>query len=392
MGSVPSSVRPSSGDQNRVSAAALLLQDGSPPAEVGGPCLDSSPESIGREPGLIELQHLSKSYGNGRRSAPVQALDHLSLTVPASCLYGLLGPNGAGKTTALRILATLLAPDAGSVRVAGLDALTNPRAVRRLLGYVAQEVAIDKILTGRELLALQGDLYHLNRSERDGRIAELIALLGMADWIDRRCGGYSGGMRRRLDLAAGLLHRPRVLVLDEPTVGLDIESRSAIWQVLLQLRDQGTTVLLSSHYLEEVDALADRLAILEAGRVIAEGSPSELKGALGGDRVTLRVREFSDEEEARRVRDLLERCEGVRQVVINRAQGHSLNLVVENATVVERLRNQLEAAQVPVFALAQSRASLDDVYLQATGRTLMDAELAVAGQRDPKAERKLAMR
>ena len=392
MGSVPSSVRPSSGDQNRVSAAALLLQDGSPPAEVGGPCLDSSPESIGREPGLIELQHLSKSYGNGRRSAPVQALDHFSLTVPASCLYGLLGPNGAGKTTALRILATLLAPDAGSVRVAGLDALTNPRAVRRLLGYVAQEVAIDKILTGRELLALQGDLYHLNRSERDGRIAELIALLGMADWIDRRCGGYSGGMRRRLDLAAGLLHRPRVLVLDEPTVGLDIESRSAIWQVLLQLRDQGTTVLLSSHYLEEVDALADRLAILEAGRVIAEGSPSELKGALGGDRVTLRVREFSDEEEARRVRDLLERCEGVRQVVINRAQGHSLNLVVENATVVERLRNQLEAAQVPVFALAQSRASLDDVYLQATGRTLMDAELAVAGQRDPKAERKLAMR
>jgi ABC-2 type transport system ATP-binding protein len=214
----------------------------------------------------------------------------------------------------------------------------------------------------------------------------------MADWIDRRCGGYSGGMRRRLDLAAGLLHRPRVLVLDEPTVGLDIESRSAIWQVLRQLRDQGTTVLLSSHYLEEVDALADRLAILDAGRVIAEGSPSELKGALGGDRVTLRVREFSNEEEARRVRDLLERCEGVRQVVINRAQGHSLNLVVENAAVVERLRNQLEEAQVPVFALAQSRASLDDVYLQATGRTLMDAELAVAGQRDPKAERKLAMR
>lgn len=392
MGSISSPARPSSGDQNLAGTAALLVQDGSPPAEARGRCLDSNPESTGREPGLIELQRLSKSYGNGRRSAPVQALDHFSLTVPAGCLYGLLGPNGAGKTTALRILATLLAPDAGSVRVAGLDALTNPRAVRRLLGYVAQEVAIDKILTGRELLALQGDLYHLNRFERDGRIAELIALLGMADWIDRRCGGYSGGMRRRLDLAAGLLHRPRVLVLDEPTVGLDIESRSAIWQVLLQLRDQGTTVLLSSHYLEEVDALADRLAILEAGRVIAEGSPSELKGALGGDRVTLRVREFSDEEEARRVRDLLERCEGVRQVVINRAQGHSLNLVVENAAVVERLRNQLEAAQVPVFALAQSRASLDDVYLQATGRTLMDAELAVAGQRDPKAERKLAMR
>ncbi len=322
----------------------------------------------------------------------MQALADLSLTVPAGCLYGFLGPNGAGKTTALRILCTLLAPDGGSVQVAGLDALAQPRAVRRLLGYVAQEVALDKILTGRELLAFQGDLHHLNRPERDGRIAELIELLGMGDWIDRRCGGYSGGMRRRLDLAAGLLHRPPILVLDEPTVGLDIESRMAIWQVLRQLRDQGTTVLLSSHYLEEVDALADRLAIVEAGTVIAEGTPAELKGALGGDRVTLRVREFSDEGEASRVRGLLEHCPGVRQVVVNRAQGYSLNLVVENAAVIERLRSQLAEAELPVFALSQSRASLDDVYLQATGRTLMDAELAVAGQRDAKAERKQAMR
>ena len=341
---------------------------------------------------MIELEHLSKQYGTGRRSAPVRALDDFSLLIPDGSLYGLLGPNGAGKTTALRILCTLLAPDSGSVRVAGLDALRDPRGVRRLLGYVAQEVALDKILTGRELLALQGDLYHLARADRDARIAELIDLLGMGEWIDRRCGGYSGGMRRRLDLAAGLLHRPRVLVLDEPTVGLDIESRAAIWQVLRQLREGGTTVLLSSHYLEEVDALADRLAIVEAGRVIAEGSPASLKGALGGDRVTLRVREFSDEAEASRVQGLLEHCEGVRQVVINRAQGYSLNLVVENAAVVDRLRSQLAAAELPVFALAQSRASLDDVYLQATGRTLMDAELAVAGQRDPKAERKQAMR
>ena len=341
---------------------------------------------------MIELQQLCKRYGGPKGGQGVVALDGLSLQVPAGSLYGLLGPNGAGKTTTLRILCTLLDPDSGSVRVGGVDALTDPRAVRRLLGYVAQEVAIDKILTGRELLALQGDLYHLNRVDRDGRIGELVGLLGMADWIDRRCGTYSGGMRRRLDLAAGLLHRPRVLVLDEPTVGLDIESRAAIWRVLQQLRDQGTTVLLSSHYLEEIDALADRLAILEDGRVIAEGSPGDLKGALGGDRVTLRVREFSNEAEACRVVDLLEPCQGVRQVVINRAQGYSLNLVVDNETVIERLRQQLAGAELPVFALAQSRASLDDVYLQATGRTLMDAELAVAGQRDPKAERKQAMR
>ncbi len=340
---------------------------------------------------MIELQHLSKRYG-GRKGQAVQALNDLSLSVQAGCLYGLLGPNGAGKTTTLRILCTLLAPDAGSVRVGGVDALADPRAVRRLLGFVAQEVAIDKILTGRELLRLQAALYHLPAAERDQRIDELVELLGMGAWIDRRCGSYSGGMRRRLDLAAGLLHRPRVLVLDEPTVGLDIESRAAIWGVLRQLRDSGTTVLLSSHYLEEVDALADRLAIIEGGTVIAEGAPRELKAALGGDRVTLRVREFSDESEALKVQQLLQGCEGVRQVVVNRAQGYSLNLVVEHDGVIEQLRRQLAEAQLPVFALAQSRPSLDDVYLQATGRTLMDAELAVAGSRDAKAERKQQMR
>ena len=330
---------------------------------------------------MIELQQLCKRYGGKKAATAVVALDNLSLQVPAGSLYGLLGPNGAGKTTALRILCTLLAPDSGSVRVGGVDALAEPRAVRRLLGYVAQEVAIDKILTGRELLQLQGDLYHLTPAARNRRM----------DWIDRRCGSYSGGMRRRLDLAAGLLHSPKVLVLDEPTVGLDIESRAAIWSVLRQLRDGGTTVLLSSHYLEEVDALADHLAIIEAGKVIAEGAPAVLKAALGGDRVTLRVREFSDADEAERVRSLLHDCAGVRQVVVNRAQGYSLNLVIEHDGVVEQLRRQLAAADLPVFALAQSRPSLDDVYLQATGRTLMDAELAVAGSRDPKAERKASM-
>jgi len=334
---------------------------------------------------LIELRQLHKAYG------AVQALQDFSLSVPEACLFGLLGPNGAGKTTAMRILATLLGPDQGSVEVAGVDALEDPRAVRRLLGYVAQEVAIDKILTGRELLQLQGDLYHLGRSDRNRRIDDLIDRLAMAEWIDRRCGTYSGGMRRRLDLAAGLLHRPRLLVLDEPTVGLDIESRSAIWELLRQLVADGTSVLLSSHYLEEVEALADRMAIIDAGTVIAEGVPEELKRRLGGDRLTLRVREFSDPQEADRVRALLEPLEGVRQVVVNRAQGFSLNLVIEGEPVVERLRDRLAGAGVPVFALAQSRPSLDDVYLQATGRTLMDAELAVAGQRDVKQERRKSM-
>ena len=335
---------------------------------------------------LIELRKISKAYGT------VSALRELDLTVPEGCLYGLLGPNGAGKTTAMRILATLLAPDSGSVVVGGVDGLAQPRDVRQLMGYVAQEVAIDKILSGRELLQLQGDLYHLPRNDREGRIADLIDRLAMGDWIDRRCGTYSGGMRRRLDLAAGLLHRPRLLVLDEPTVGLDIESRSAIWQLLRQLVEEGTTVLLSSHYLEEVEALADQMAIIDAGRVIAEGSPDQLKQRLGGDRVTLRVREFSDADEATQVRALLEPLDGVRQVVVNRSQGFSLNLVIEGGAVIDQLRQTLEAAGLPVFALAQSRPSLDDVYLQATGRTLMDAELAIAGQRDVKQEKRQSMR
>ena len=335
---------------------------------------------------LIELRKISKAYGS------VKALRELDLTVPEGCLYGLLGPNGAGKTTAMRILATLLAPDSGSVRVGGVDGLAQPRALRQLMGYVAQEVAIDKILSGRELLQLQGDLYHLPRQDRDVRIADLIERLAMGDWIDRRCGTYSGGMRRRLDLAAGLLHRPRLLVLDEPTVGLDIESRSAIWQLLRQLVQEGTTVLLSSHYLEEVEALADQMAIIDNGRVIAEGAPDQLKQRLGGDRVTLRVREFSTAEEATQVRALLEPLDGVLEVVVNRSQGFSLNLVIEGGPVIDQLRQTLEGAGLPVFALAQSRPSLDDVYLQATGRTLMDAELAIAGQRDVKKEKRQSMR
>ena len=334
---------------------------------------------------LIELRQLNKSYGS------VIALRDLNLSVQEGCLFGFLGPNGAGKTTTLRILATLLSPDSGDVQVAGLNALENPRAVRRALGYVAQEVAIDKILTGRELMRLQGDLYHMLPRDRDARIADLVERLGMSDWIDRRCGTYSGGMRRRLDLATGLLHHPRLLVLDEPTVGLDIESRAAIWDLLRRLVSQGTSVLLSSHYLEEVEALADRMAIIDGGTVIAEGSPDDLKRRLGGDRVTLRVREFSDEDESQRVQQLLNGVEGVIQVVVNRAQGHSLNLVIENDAVVDRLRGRLADAEIPVFALAQSRPSLDDVYLQATGRTLMDAELAVAGQRDVKQERRQSM-
>ena len=335
---------------------------------------------------MIELKDLVKTYG------PVRALNGLNLNVPSGSLYGLLGPNGAGKSTALRILCTLLVPDSGKVLIGGQDALKETRNIRKLLGYVAQDVSIDKILTGRELLKFQSDLYHLPSKVQNDRIPELIELLNMGDWIDRRCGSYSGGMKRRLDIASALLHRPQLLVLDEPTVGLDIESRKVIWQLLRDLRAQGITILLSSHYIEEVEELSDQIAIIDDGRVIAQGSPEKLKQKLGGDHVMLKVREFSNESESETVKNLLENISGVSQVVVNRAQGFSLNLVVDDEVVLSQLRDRLESAQFEVFALTQSRPSLDDVYLQATGRTLMDAELEVVGKRDLKLESKKAMR
>ena len=335
---------------------------------------------------FIQLKDLFKSYG------PVKALNGLNLKVPIGSLYGLLGPNGAGKSTALRIICTLLDPDSGCVEVAGCNALNEEKETRKKLGYVAQEVAIDKILTGRELLQLQGDLYHLNKNYKKKRIEELIDKLDMSEWIDRRCGSFSGGMKRRLDLASGLLHEPELLVLDEPTVGLDIESRSAIWGLLKELKKNKTTILLSSHYLEEVDELADEMAIIDQGKVIASGKPDDLKKELGGDRVTLRVREFSDEVEAESVRKIIKNINGVSNVVVNKKQGFSLNFLVRSNDVISIVSEHLLKENHEIFALSHSRPSLDDVYLQATGQTLMDAELELAGTRDFKLENKKSMR
>ena len=335
---------------------------------------------------FIKLRDLFKSYG------PVMALNGLNLEVPKGSLYGLLGPNGAGKSSALRIICTLLAPDSGHVEVGGHNVLFEEKETRRRLGYVAQDVAIDKILTGRELLQLQGDLYHLDKKYKRKRIEELIERLDMHEWIDRRCGSFSGGMKRRLDLSSGLLHEPELLILDEPTVGLDIESRSVIWGLLKELRNKETTILLSSHYLEEVDELADEMAIIDKGKVIASGKPDDLKKELGGDRVTLRVREFSDEVEAESVKKLIKNINGVSNVVVNQTQGYSLNFLVQSNDVISNLSGHLSKENFEVFALSHSRPSLDDVYLQATGKTLMDAELELAGKRDFKLENKKSMR
>lgn len=335
----------------------------------------------------VLVQNLQKRYGD------VEAVKDISFQVEPGEIFGLLGPNGAGKTTTIRCLCTLAAPDSGKIEVSGISAVDNPRAVRRRIGYVAQEVALDKVLTGRELLTLQAALYHLPSSFAQERINKMIDLLGLQKYAKQKTGSYSGGMRRRLDMAAGLLHQPEVLVLDEPTVGLDIESRFVVWEFLRQLQKAGTTVLLSSHYLEEIDALADRVAIIDKGQVIAEGTPSQLKDQIGGDRITLRIREFSPTEEAEKAQDLLQTLPFVQEVIINNAQGNSLNLVVKpQSDALLMIQQSLKDAGLPTFSIAQARPSLDDVYLAATGKTLMDAELAAAGTRDVKAERKQSMR
>lgn len=338
-------------------------------------------------PPAVLIENLRKSYGK------VEAVKDVSLQIEPGEIFGLLGPNGAGKTTTLRCLCTLSTPDQGRIEVSGVSVLAQPRTARQLLGYVAQEVAIDKVLTGRELLQLQAALYHLPRALTQERIEKMVTLLGLESWIDQKTGTYSGGIRKRLDLAAGLLHQPDVLVLDEPTVGLDIESRVVVWDFLRQLKATGTTVLLTSHYLEEVDALADRVAIIDRGVVIAAGTSSDLKDRVGGDRITLRIREFSPLEEAQAARTMLQSLPFVQEVIINSAQGNSLNLVVTpQSEALETIQRALREAGLPTFGIAQSRPSLDDVYLAATGQTLMDAELAAAGSRDPKQERKRNMR
>lgn len=335
----------------------------------------------------VLVKNLKKSYG------AVEAVKDVSFTIEPGEIFGLLGPNGAGKTTTIRCLCTLMTPDAGELELNGVSVIDDPRTARQMLGYIAQEVALDKVLTGRELLELQAAIYHLPKATMKARIAQMLDLLEIADIADKKTGTYSGGQQKRLDLAAGLLHQPAVLVLDEPTVGLDIESRTAVWKFLRKLRDEGTTILLTSHYLEEVDMLANRVAIIDAGKVISTGTPAALKAEVGGDRITLRIREFTPDAEATQAQTILSDLPMVQEAIINSAQGNSLNLVVDkNADALAAVQSALKSADLPTFGISQSQPSLDDVYLAATGRTLMDAEMAAVGKRDIKKEKKQSMR
>jgi ABC-2 type transport system ATP-binding protein len=313
----------------------------------------------------IDVQALVKTYPNN-----VRALDGLTFSVASGTVFGLLGPNGAGKSTTVKVLNTLSRPDSGIARVAGIDVVAQPDAVRRAVGCVAQKSGVDVNATGRENLTLQGRFYGLQGAALRTRVGELLERFGLATAADREARGYSGGMKRKLDVAMGLIHTPRVLFLDEPTTGLDPEARADLWGEIARLSAQdGITVLLTTHYLEEADQLAHRLAIVDRGRVVTEGTPDALKGELSGDAIQVDLGEAVDEA---RVRAALGSIAAVREVVI---EGSVVRARADKgASAVPGMITALEAAGARVASVHVTRPSLDDVYLRHTGRTFSQAD------------------
>jgi ABC-2 type transport system ATP-binding protein len=304
----------------------------------------------------IEASGLRKSYGD------VQALRGIDLRAAPGTILGLLGPNGAGKTTAVRILTTLLPPDSGTARVAGLDVVADAAELRSRIGLAGQYAAVDENLTGHENLVMVGRLYHLGTAEARKRAGELLERFDLAESGGRPVKGYSGGMRRRLDLAAALVARPPVLFLDEPTTGLDPRSRLGLWETIEDRVSEGTTVLLTTQYLDEADRLADRIAVIDHGQVIAEGSSDDLKDQVGGERIEVRLEDRGQLDDAARALAVI--CEeppvaedGVVRVSIR-----------EHSGAIAAAVRRLDDAEVAIDDIAIRRPTLDDVFLTLTGR------------------------
>ncbi len=325
--------------------------------------------AMGDADAVVLVEELRKRYPRG-----VIALDGISFAVAPGETFALLGPNGAGKSTAVRILATLTRADAGRARVAGHDVAREAGRVRAAIGYVAQATGTDKEATGRENLVLQGRLYHMPGPRIRERASQLIQWLDLGGAADRLTRGYSGGMRRRLDVAMGLVHEPRVLFLDEPTTGLDPESRSALWRDLQRLKARtGLTILLTTHYLEEADEAADRVAIVDHGRIVAMGTPAELKAQIRGDAVVLDL----VPAQAPGARDLVAALPGVRDVTL---EGRTLRCrVAEGARMLPQLITALDRAGLSVLSAAVRRPSLDDVYLHHTGHAFLSGAPEAVG-------------
>ena len=308
----------------------------------------------------IRTKGLARNFGN------VRAVDGVDLAVPSGEIYGFLGPNGAGKTTVIRMLITLLAPSSGDMYVAGYDVVRQPNEVRLRIGSAQQEAALDNKQSGRELLRLQGKLYGLTRRLVDRRIGELTDLVDIGDAMDRLIGTYSGGMKRRLDLAAALIHEPIVLFLDEPTTGLDPISRARIWEEIHKINgEMGVTIFLTTQYLEEADILAHRVGIIDRGQLAAQGAPSDLKRARGSDLIVVRL--DGDMEEA------VAALNSVPQVQHVETHGQEVTVSVANgATVISAVALALDRRGVNVQELTLRTPTLDDVFLQVTGSRLQE--------------------
>jgi ABC-2 type transport system ATP-binding protein len=313
------------------------------------------------QPNGIEVEGLVRVFKNGPR-----AVDGIHLEVAPGEIYGFLGPNGAGKSTTVLMLTTLLPPTEGTARVAGHDIVRDGAAVRSVIGAALQEAALDPFLTGREHMRLQAGLHGFGRAERDRRGSDLLARVGLADAADRKVGGYSGGMKRRLDLGLALVHSPRVLFLDEPTTGLDIQSRTALWDEVRRLsREDGVTVFLTTQYLEEADVLADRVGIIDHGHIVAEGTPAQLKAEIG--RSSIEVVPAMEEDRTRLLR-VLQRfgeCGETRTGGVSAQFGNG-----DELTDVVRA---LDAEGIRVAHLSVHEPTLDDVFLAKTGRSLEGA-------------------
>ena len=312
---------------------------------------------------MIQTRGLRRAFKTRKRS--VEAVAGVDLTVRSGEIFGFLGPNGAGKTTTLRMLATLLPPSGGTARVAGCDLLTQADQIRERIGYVGQAGGSDREITGRSELVFQGRLYGMTLAAARKRAAELITMLELEVCADRKSGTYSGGQKRRLDIGLGLVHDPQLLFLDEPTTGLDPQSRARVWDEVRRMHDRGTTVFLTTHYLDEADALCDRIAIIDYGKIVAEGTPEELKRAVAGDVVTLAV--AGDQQ---RALDLLKDQAFVREAKVD--EGSVLLYVDRGEVAMPAILRLLEGSGLTLVRIDLHRPSLDDVFLRQTGRSLRE--------------------